>query len=82
MTRQQNPFAGREWEDLQWSQRIDNAVILMSLLITRAVFRRFKGPRRVRDRVATRLDRLITFFKDHPDCSIAHDAQSPYQGFD
>lgn len=53
-----------ELDEVVWNEAVDRAVILMSLLITRALFRRFKAPSYIRGRVLHRLDTLIVRYKE------------------
>lgn len=53
-----------ELDEVAWNEAVDRAVILMSLLITRALFRRFKASSHIRGRVLHRLDTLIVRYKE------------------
>lgn len=54
----------REYEDEEWSRAVDNAIILMSLVVCRSLLHRWKGSSKVKKRITMRMDRLIAEYKD------------------
>lgn len=53
-----------EWRDEQWSRTVDNAIILMSLVVTRHLLTKWPGDKRIMQRIAMRMDRLIREYKN------------------